>query len=260
MSVDPNRPSAARIYDHFLGGTHNFAVDREVAERAYALVPDLPQVARDNRAFLRRVVRLAAARGVRQFIDIGSGIPTEGNVHEAARAADPGARVVYVDADPTAVIHSRQILGDDPLTVVLQADLHQAGRILDDPAVRALVDFGEPVCLLLVAMLHFIPDSADLHAALRRYRDAAAPGSLLAITHGTAGSRTDRLEALADLYVRTGTPLVLRDRAAILALFEGWELVEPGLVHLPAWRPDPGGPPVADPEAYAGLGAVGVRT
>ena len=260
MSVDPNRPSAARIYDHFLGGTHNFAVDREVAERAFVLVPDLAQVARDNRAFLRRAVRLAAARGVRQFIDIGSGIPTEGNVHEAARAADPQARVVYVDVDPTAVIHARQILGDDPRTVVLQADLHQADRVLGDPAVRALVDFDQPVCLLLVAMLHFIPESPELHAALRRYRDAVAPGSLFAVSHGTAGSRTDRLEQLAELYIRTGTPLVLRDRAAILGLFDGWELLEPGLVQLPAWRPDPGDPPVEDPDAYAALAAVGVRT
>ncbi|MEV0134807.1 SAM-dependent methyltransferase [Dactylosporangium sp. NPDC050688] len=260
MSVDPNRPSAARIYDYFLGGTHNFAVDREVAERAFTLVPDLPQVARDNRAFLRRAVRLAASRGVRQFIDIGSGIPTEGNVHDAALAADPDARVVYVDVDPTAVIHSRQILGDDPKTLVMQADLHQADRILQDPSVRALVDFNQPVCLLLVAMLHFIPESTDLHAALRRYRDAAAPGSLLAISHGTAGSRTGQLEDLATLYVRTGTPLVLRDRAAILALFDGWELLDPGLVQLPLWRPDPGDPPVEDPDTYAGLAAVGVRT
>ena len=154
-------------------------------------------MARDNRAFLRRAVRLAASRGVRQFLDIGSGIPTEGNVHEAARAAAPDARVVYVDVDPTAVIHSRQILGDDPRTVVLQADLHQADRILDDPSVRALVDFDRPVCLLLVAMLHFIPDSPELHTALRRYRDALVPGSLLAVSHGTPGSRPDRLRTLA---------------------------------------------------------------
>lgn len=260
MSVDPNRPSAARIYDHVLGGRHNFAVDREVAERAVTLVPDLPRVARDNRAFLHRAVRFAASRGVRQFIDIGSGIPTQGNVHEAARAADPGARVVYVDVDPTAVIHSRQILGDDPRTAVLQADLHQADQVLGDPSVRALVDFDRPVCLLLVAMLHFIPDSPELHAALHRYRDAAAPGSLLAVSHGTTGSRSRQLEQLADLYVRTGTPLVLRDRAAILGLFEGWDLVDPGLVHLPMWRPEPGDPPVEDPGAYAALAAVGVRT
>ncbi|GAA3205079.1 SAM-dependent methyltransferase [Dactylosporangium siamense] len=260
MSVDPNRPSAARIYDYFLGGTHNFAVDREVAERAFTLVPDLPQMARDNRAFLRRAVRLAASRGIRQFIDIGSGIPTEGNVHEAAHAADPDARVVYVDVDPIAVIHSRQILGDDPRTVVLQADLHHVDQILDDPAVRALVDFDRPVCLLLVAMLHFIPDSPELHTALRRYRDALAPGSVLAVSHGTAGSHPDRLEDLANLYVRTGTPLVLRDRAAILGLLDGWELLDPGLVHLPLWHADPGDPPVEDPDAYAVLAAVGVRT
>ena len=123
--------------------------------------------------------------------------------------------------------------------MVLQADLHQADRILDDPSVRALVDFDQPVCLLLVAMLHFIPDSPELHAALRRYRDALAPGSLLAVSHGTAGARTDRLEDLADLYVRTGTPLVLRDRAAILGLFDGWELLDPGLVHAAAVAPRP---------------------
>lgn len=260
MSVDPNRPSAARIYDRILGGTHNFAVDREIAERAMALVPYLPQAAQDNRAFLRRAVRFAASRGVRQFVDIGSGIPTEGNVHEVARAADPEARVVYVDIDPTAVIHARQILGDDPLIVVVQADLHQADRILDDPSVRALVDFDQPVCLLLVAMLHFIPDSPELHAALRRYRDALVPGSLLALSHGTAGSRGDRLEQLADLYVRTGTPLVLRDRNAILGLLDGWELLDPGLTHLPLWRPDPDDPPAGDPDAYTMLAGVGVRT
>lgn len=259
MSVDPNRPSAARIYDRYLGGTHNFAVDREVAERAIALVPDVPRFARDNRAFLGRAVRLAVRRGVHQFIDIGSGIPTEGNVHEAARAADPRARVVYVDVDPTAVIHSRQILGDDPQTVVLQADLHQAERVLTDPAVRALIDFDRPVCLLLVAMLHFIPDSAELLAALRRYRDAAAPGSLLAITHGTA-AHPGQLDDLADLYVRTGTPLVIRTSDAIRALFDGWELLEPGLVRLPLWRPDEGGAPGGDAGAHAVVGGVGVLT
>lgn len=263
MSVDPNRPSAARIYDCYLGGSHNFAVDREVAERAVALVPELPRIAGDNRAFLGRVVRLAASRGVRQFIDIGSGIPTEGNVHEAARAADPGARVVYVDIDPTAVIHSRQILGDDPRTVVLQADLHQAGRILDDPAVRALVDFDQPVCLLLVAMLHFIPDSPELHGALRRFHDTVAPGSLLAVSHGDAGSADiggiADIEGLAELYVRTGTPLVLRDRDAILGLLDGWDLLEPGLVPLPQWHSEPGDPPVGARVPYAAVAAVGVR-
>src|SRR3954467_401154 len=121
MSVDPNRPSAARIYDYYLGGTHNFAVDRAVAERAFALVPAIPRIARANRAFLRRAVRYAAGRGVCQFLDIGSGIPAEGNVHEVARELDGQARVVYVDIDPTAVVHARQILGGDPQTAVVQA-------------------------------------------------------------------------------------------------------------------------------------------
>ncbi|WP_433218657.1 SAM-dependent methyltransferase [Dactylosporangium sp. CS-047395] len=251
MSVDPNRPSVARMYDHYLGGRHNFAVDRAVAERAVAMVPAIPRIARANRAFLHRAVRFAVERGVRQFLDIGSGIPTEGNVHEVARALDPQARVVYVDIDPTAVVHARQILDGDPHTAVVQADLHEAGAILGDPQVKALLDFARPICLLLVAMLHFVPDTPELRAALRAYHDALAPGSLLAASHATGD-----VGELADLYTRTGTPMVLRDRDELAALLDGWDLVPPGLVFSAEWRPDT---PPDDPASYATLAAVGER-
>ncbi|MGI5243520.1 SAM-dependent methyltransferase [Dactylosporangium sp. CA-139066] len=259
MNVDPNRPSAARIYDRYLGGRHNFAVDRAVAERAIELVPDIPRIARANRAFLHRAVRYAASRGVHQFLDIGSGIPTEGNVHEVARAEDPQARVVYVDIDPTAVVHARQILGDDPLTTVVQADLHEADKILTDPGVRALLDFDRPVCILLIAMLHFVPDTPELRAALRRYHDAFVPGSLLAVSHATASARPSEMARLAELYTRTGTSMVVRDAAELLDLLDGWDLVEPGPVFSPLWRPEPGSEEVDDPASYATLAVVGER-
>jgi len=258
MTVDPSRPSAARVYDCFLGGRHNFAVDREIAERAVELVPEIPRIMRANRDFLRRAVCFAAARGVHQFLDIGSGIPTEGNVHEVARSADPAARVVYVDLDPTAVVHARQLLGDDQQTLVLQADLQQADRILAGAA--ALLDLGRPVCLLLIAMLHFIPDSPDLREALRRYHAALAPGSLLVVSHGTPSARPEALRSLADLYIRTGTPMVLRDPDELRDLLQGWTLLPPGLVFTPQWRPAPGTPPVADPAASITLAAVAERT
>jgi SAM-dependent methyltransferase len=254
VSVDPNRPSAARIYDYYLGGGHNFAVDRAVAERVLEVVPEIRAIARANRAFLRRAVRYATDRGIRQFLDIGSGIPTAGNVHEIARAADPAARVVYADIDPTAVVHARRLLADDPQTAVIGADLLHAEALLTDPALRSLLDLDEPVCVLLIAVLHFLPDTPDLHAALRCYRDALAPGSLLAVSHATPSLRAEDLARFVDLYTRTGTAMVLRDRDELLTLLEGWSLVEPGLVYGPAWRPDE---PVADPAAFATLAAVG---
>lgn len=255
--VDPNRPTPARIYDAFLGGTHNFAADRAVADRAIELVPELPKLAAANRAFLRRAVRYAVANGVRQFIDLGSGIPTVGNVHEVARAADPGSTVVYVDMDPTAVIHARSILGPDSHTSVLQDDLLNAGAILVDPAVRDLVDLTRPICYLMIAVIHFIPDGPILAEALRRYHEAAAPGSYLAVSHGTTVSRPGHQDNLAELYNRTGTPLSLRDRDQVRHLMAGWDLVEPGVVYVPQWRPDADDEPVEDPASYLTLAAMG---
>ena len=254
--IDPNRPSSARIYDCFLGGTHNYAADRAVAARAIELVPMLPQIMKANRAVLHRAVRLAAERGVRQFIDIGSGIPTEGNVHEVARTVQPGARVVYADIEPTAVIHARAILGDDPGATVVQADLQDARTILDNPDVRAVIDFSEPVCLLIIAVLHFIPDSPMLTVALKRYRDALPSGSYLTITHATASARAEELGIVSDLFNRTGTPLVYRDAGQVAAMFADWPLVEPGIVYGPLWRPEPEAAPVDDPASYLTLAGM----
>ena len=257
--IDVTRPNVARMYDAFLGGSHNFAADREMAAQVTASWPETPRVARANRAFLRRAVRYLVDVGVRQFIDLGSGIPTVGNVHEIAQACQPDARVVYVDTDPVAIAHSRAILAGNPYTAVIHGDLCEPKRILADQAVERLLDFTEPVAVLLVSVLHFIPDEREPYAAVRALTGATPPGSWLAISHVTV-PRADAETAaeIAELYrSRTKTPGVLRPPAAILAFFDGYDLVEPGLVDLPEWRPD--GPP--DPgESYeramvlAGLG------
>jgi hypothetical protein len=256
---DPERPSPARIYDAFLGGTHNFASDRAVAEQAIAVLPKLPDIMRANRAFLQRAVRFAAASGIDQFIDLGSGIPTAGNVHEVAREGNPAARVVYIDVDPVAVLHSQSILDDDPQgsadTVVLQADLRDPKRIIGDPAVRGLIDFDRPVCLLMVAVLHFIADSDAFEQAMETYRDTFAPGSLWAISHGTDEGRPEESVQLGRLYARTGSPLIPRRSADLRRLTGDWEPVDPGIVYGPLWRPD-NGQPVDRAEEFATLALI----
>ncbi len=252
--IDPNRPSSARIYDVFLGGTHNFASDRAVAARTAELLPQTPMIARHNRAFLRRAVRFASGRGIDQFLDVGSGIPTEQNVHQVA----PDARVVYVDIDPTAVLYARHLLGDEPRVVVVHGDVRDPARVLDDPAVRGLLDLSRPLGILMVAVLHFVPDSAVLTEALRVYREAAVAGSVMAISHASASAQPAEFDRVAALYNRTGSSLVARDRDQVERLFEGWTIVEPGIVFGPAWRPDPG-EEVDDPARYLTLAGVGVR-
>ncbi|MEU4420172.1 SAM-dependent methyltransferase [Actinoplanes sp. NPDC024001] len=258
-TIDPNRPSAARIYDAFLGGTHNFAADRAVAARAVEMMPQTPLVAQANRAFLRRTVRYAIDHGIRQFLDLGSGIPTMHNVHEVAQAVAPDTRVVYVDIDPTAVLYARHLVDGDPHTAVVHGDLQQPKILLAEPEVRDLLDLSRPVAVLMIAVLHFVPDSPLLPAALRAYREAAAPGSLLVISHGAGGSSSAEVDRLADLYNRTGTPLVPRDAEQVARFFEGWRLVEPGLVGVQAWRPGPDEPRLPEPVAGVMLGGVGVR-
>ncbi|WP_426512139.1 SAM-dependent methyltransferase [Dactylosporangium sp. McL0621] len=193
------------------------------------------------------MVRFAVESGVRQFLDLGSGIPTEGNVHEIAQALDPASRVVYVDLEPTAVLHAREILAGVPRTAAVQGDLQHPDGIFADPAVTGLLDLDAPVCLLMIAVLHFVPSGPPMPAALRRYRETFAPGSCLAISHATGGARPEELGRVADLYSRTGTPLVVRDRDEVAALFDGWRLVAPGIVYGPLWRPEPDQPPAADP-------------
>ena len=170
-------PSVARMYDYYLGGMHNFAVDRRMADQGAAAWPGLPRIMRANRAFLGRAVRHLTATGIRQFLDVGSGIPTAGNVHEVAHAADPTCRVVYVDVDPVAVSHSRALLAEIPNATAIRGDFRDIDRILADPATTELIDFTEPVAVLLVALLHFIGDDAEPAATIARIRDLIAPGS-----------------------------------------------------------------------------------
>jgi hypothetical protein len=250
--IDPNRPSAARIYDAFLGGNHNFAADRAIVARTLELIPDMPQITRGNRAFLERAVRYATGQGIRQFLDLGSGIPTAPNVHEMA----PEARVVYVDIDPTAVLYGRHLVGDDERAAVVHGDLRQPSILLDEPAVRDLLDLDEPLGILMVSVLPFIPDSPALTAALRSYREIAAPGSVLVLSHAITDDRAHELERVADLYNRTGSSLLPRSQSQVETFFEGWETVEPGVVPQPLWHPEPGAEP-ADPSTFLMLAGVG---
>ncbi|GIF14892.1 SAM-dependent methyltransferase [Actinoplanes teichomyceticus] len=257
--IDVGRPSAARVYDYFLGGAHNFAVDRALAERIAAMTPNIAETMRSNRVFLRRAVRYLAARGVRQFLDIGSGIPTAGNVHEIALEAAPGARVVYVDIDPVAVEHSRAILAGVERTGVICADVRDTGRVLGE-AEKLGLDLTEPVAVLLAGVLHFVPDEDDPGAVVAALGAALAPGSYLLISHATGDGQPPEVIEAQRLSGRTATEIVLRPAARIRSYFAGFELVEPGLVFIPQWRPDPQDPVDEHPErvgAYAGVGRKG---
>lgn len=256
---DTDRPSVARMYDYFLGGYHNFEVDRAAARRVMELNPEAPLVMRSNRAFLRRAVSTLCERGVEQFLDVGSGIPTAGNVHEVARGVNPSARVVYVDMDPVAVRHGEAILQGDPGAAAIEADARDPGRILAHPEVSRLLDPGRPLAVLLVAVLHFVPDDGEAGRVVGAFRDALAPGSYVAISHATDESTpSETVGRLQELYARTGTPVRLRSRAQVERLFEGLELLEPGLVYAPLWMPE--GPDdlfPGEPERSATLAGVG---
>jgi SAM-dependent methyltransferase len=260
-TADFEQPSQARIYDYLLGGSHNFAVDREAARVLISMVPEVPLIAQANRAFLRRAVRFLVAAGVRQFLDIGSGVPTAGNVHEVARQVAPDARVVYVDIDPVAVAEGRQILAGDDQTVVLQEDARRPERIIGNPAVRGLLDFDRPVGLVLASLLHFIPDADDPQAVVAALRDAVVPGSYLAVSHITATNQTATGQTGTG-QTATGQPLVAtklaatkqaatfaipRPPGALDGFFAGFDLVAPGLVPVERWRPDPTADPTARP-------------
>jgi hypothetical protein len=236
--IDPRRPSAARVYDYLLGGSHNFPADRELAERFLEAMPDTRLIAQENRAFLRRAVQYLVDTGVRQFIDLGSGIPTVGNVHEIAQRVAPDTRVLYVDIDPVAVAHSQRILAGVPGAEMVQADIRQPDAVLDHPDLRGLLDLDQPVAILLVAALHFIVDEDDPYGILAHLRDRVAAGSHLVISHLTHDFQEQGVTAMRQLAERGGTPTRSRTRAEITRMFTGFELVEPGLVWTPLWRPD----------------------
>jgi hypothetical protein len=256
VSADPEQANTARVYDYLLGGAHNFAADREAARRAVAATPILPVAARANRAYLGRVVTWCLQQGIRQFLDLGSGVPTVGNVHEIAHRVDPATRVAYVDVEPVAVAVADDLLRDVPGATVTRADLADPDAVLTAPGVADLLDFSQPVAVLAVAVLHFVP--GDVAAMLAAYRRRLVPGSVVAISHGSDDLDDPDLAAMlragAESYRGSAMPVNYRSRAEIRGLLADLDVVEPGLVDATNW-------PVADPSAtpsafYALVGRV----
>ena len=256
--IDTSKASIARVYDYWLGGDHNFQADRDVARTIIALDPNFRTAVRANRAFLGRAVRyLAGEAGIRQFLDIGSGIPTKDNVHEVAQDIAPGSRVVYVDNDDVAVAHSRLLLQDNPDATVIQADLSEPGKILADPETQLLLDFSQPVAVLMVAVLHFIPDDAQAADIVATLRGALAPGSYIVICHNCRDGQPDLASSFEDVYNnRVTAQLRFRTTDEIARLCDGFTFLDPGLVWIPQWRPDSPEDVPGNPEKYWGL--VGV--
>jgi S-adenosyl methyltransferase len=256
--VDTGKANTARVYDYWLGGSHNFRADQDAARALIALDPNMRATMRANRAFLGRAVRyLAGEAGIRQFLDIGSGIPTEQNVHQVAQAVAPGARVVYVDNDEVAVAHSRLMLEDNPDATIVHADLREPAKILADPETQLLIDFSRPVAVLLVAVLHFIPDSGQPQQIIATLREAMAPGSYLVICHACRDASPGLAAQHETVYSsRVAAQLCLRTREQISQFFDGFTLIEPGVTWLPQWRPNHPDDVPEDPWKYWGLAGV----
>ncbi|TNC28647.1 SAM-dependent methyltransferase [Amycolatopsis alkalitolerans] len=246
--VDTEKPSVARIYDWYLGGGENWAIDREFGKRAVEMFPHIKELARQNRAFLGRLVKAAMDAGIRQFLDLGSGVPTVGNVHELVREHLPRgerATVVYVDYEPVAAAHATVLLERDDSTGwagLVQADLRAPDTVLGHRITKRLIDFRQPVCLLMIAVLHFVGGDEDPAEIVARYRDRLAPGSWLGLSHITdenaSAEDAAAVREVAENYQRTSNPLWLRGSSDLEPWFGGWPLLEPGLVTLADWRSD----------------------
>ncbi|MDT8913736.1 SAM-dependent methyltransferase [Amycolatopsis sp. PS_44_ISF1] len=243
--VDIEKPSVARAYDWYLGGSTNTAIDRDFAERAARLIP-AQTMALDNRNFLRRVVTYLIDHGIRQFIDIGSGIPTVGNVHEVAASLADDVRVVYIDNDPVAVAQSHLLIDDDPRTTVINADIRDPATILGHTDVRDLLDFDQPIGVLMIAVWHFITDEHHPADTIATYRDALPNGSYLALSHLSERHATAELRArirdCITTYTTSASPLVPRDPDTLTQWLTGFELLDPSIVPVNRWHPDLPGP------------------
>jgi hypothetical protein len=246
LSIDMTTPNVARIYDYLLGGKDNFAADRVAAQQLLDAIPDVAAIARDNRSFLGRVVRyLAAESGIRQFLDLGGGLPTQANVHQLAQGVlgfAPGVRVrvVYVDNDPVVVSHGRALLADGEDVAMVFGDIRRPDAILGHPDVTGLLDLSQPVAVLCTSTLHFIADEAEPHTFMMAYRDHLASGSYLAITHAVREEElTEERRGAEAVYRQASSQLHVRSLADVLRFFDGFELVEPGLAWLAEWRPEP---------------------
>ena len=249
----------ARVYNYWLGGKDNFAADRRVGDSVMAAIPSAPLLARENRAFLGRAVHyLAAEAGIRQFLDIGTGIPSAGNTHEVAQAAAPDARVIYIDNDPIVLAHARALMTSDPAgaTEFILGDFRETGKILADPAVDRTLDFDQPVALMLIALLHFFTDDENPQAIVSSLLDALPSGSYLAITNLTADFMDpDQAARATQAGQQGGITYVPRTQAEVAAFFSGLDLVDPGVVAMQAWRPEGGSPAAPQgPTSYAAVG------
>jgi S-adenosyl methyltransferase len=233
--VDPTTPSPARLYDYYLGGTTNFPVDRAVAEKLKAAVPDLIDAVWANRGFHGRAAVWLAGQGIRQFIDIGSGLPTQNNTHDAVHKVDPEARVVYADIDPMVAAHADALLAEDGTTTVITADLRDPGALLGHPSLAALIDLAEPAGVLMTSVMHFVPDEMDPWGMVAQYMAAVAPGSYLVLSHGTYDNMPPRaVQASLDTYAKSTEPVYLRPKAAVERFFDGLQLVAPYIGADPA--------------------------
>ncbi|MGH3249549.1 MAG: SAM-dependent methyltransferase [Trebonia sp.] len=257
--VDTGNANIARVYDWWLGGHHNFRADQDAARAMIAVEPNARAIARANRAFLGRAVRfLAAEAGIRQFLDIGSGMPTQNNVHQVVAAAAPGTRVVYADADDVVVAHSKLILEGNADAAVIQADLRDPASILADPVTKTLLDFTRPVALLLVAVLHCIADADNPEQIVATLRDALPPGSYLVVSHACSDPKPEAMAKFESVYnSKVAAQGRARTRAEITRFFDGFTLVDPGPVWGPQWRPEKPEDVPDPPEKYWFLVGVG---
>lgn len=251
--IQPELPSPARVYDYLLGGAHNFPSDQAAAQQMLAWLPNLPELAHANRRFLKRAVIYLLEQGIDQFIDIGAGIPTQGNVHEIVREQNAAARVVYVDNDPIAVMHSSFIIGTSATVTAVDADLADVDGLLHKPELTQLIDFTRPVGVLLVAVLHFLPDDVA-HQAVRKLQSLMVPGSYLVLSHGADDHDERRKELARQVYRGRVFP---RPRAEVQTFFEGLTLIEPGIVPVHEWRANE---TIATELTALGHGGVGVKT
>jgi SAM-dependent methyltransferase len=260
VDLQLDRAHPARMYDYYLGGHTNFLADREAVGRVLEMFPSVIVSARANREFMHRATRLLARGGIRQFLDIGTGIPREPNLHEIAQGVTPDARIVYVDNDPIVLAHAKALLHSHPegRTAYIQADLHDPAGILDTPVLRETLDLSEPVALSLIAVLNFVPDAQDPYGIVEHLKAALAPGSALVITMGTRDFAPQIIEqGIVEVYQSSGTPTQPRTRAETERFFDGWSLVDPGLTTTFRWNPDddPSESGIVDAQAaaYAGV-------
>lgn len=256
-AFDMTVPNVARIYDYYLGGKDNYAADREAARKVLGAAPDVPMAALENRAFMQRAVLfLVQEAHITQFIDIGPGLPTQGNLHQIVWQYDPDASVAYVDNDPIVLTHGRAILNHMPQAIIAEGDLREPERILASDELRQLIDPSKPVALCMTLVLHFITDAENPYGIVTRLRDALCPGSYLVLSHVTGDERdVQTVSEITDVYNEATAPLVPRSRAEVTCFFDGFTLVPPGVVFLSHWRPSSESYPEGGTRwAYGGVG------